>query len=82
MSLEQDLIKRLENSPETVILGVVGAGGVAGTGAGASGDNVQWTLQIRLVLDGAVCRDRAAGALLCGFSADRVLGAFSTLERY
>lgn len=46
MSLEQDLIKQLESSPETEIIGVVNAGGVSGVGAGPSGDNVLWTVHI------------------------------------
>jgi hypothetical protein len=48
MSLEQNLIKQLEVSPEAEILGVVGAGGVSGAGAGPSGNNVQWTVLITL----------------------------------
>ena len=46
MSLEQELIKQLEASPESEIVGVVSAGGVSGAGAGPSGDNVQWTVLI------------------------------------
>ena len=48
MSLVQDLIKQLEISPEAEILGIVDAGGMGGTGAGPSGDNIQWTLLITL----------------------------------
>lgn len=46
MSLEQDLIKQLEGSPEAEILGVVGASGVSGAGGGPSGH--QWTVLITL----------------------------------
>ncbi len=48
MSREQDLIKQLENSLETEIVGVVSAGGAGGSGGGCSGDNIHWTLLIRL----------------------------------
>ena len=48
MSLEQDLIKQLEVAPEIEILGVVGAGGVSGSGSGPSGNDVQWTVLITL----------------------------------
>jgi hypothetical protein len=46
MSSEENLIKQLEGSPESEIVGVVGAGGVSGAGAGPSGDNVHWTVLI------------------------------------
>lgn len=46
MSIKEDLIKQLDVSPEAVILGVVGAGGVSGAGGGPSGD--QWTVLITL----------------------------------
>lgn len=48
MSLEQDLIKQLEASPEAEILGVVGAGGVGASGIGPSADSLQWTILFKL----------------------------------
>jgi hypothetical protein len=48
MSLVQELIKQLEISPETEILGVVDAGGVSGGGSLSSDGKQQWTLIITL----------------------------------